>query len=142
MGKPVFIVDKVTESGGVDDIESQSDAILLNVGRDGADVDGLGDFDRRWAHAVPGGVQAGIEERVDQRRLAEPRFTCKQRQTRLKIRFEQIPPKSGNLGGREVRTDDHDIKVESLADRLAVPLVGQIGESNIAGQLPPHDIPR
>lgn len=37
-------------------------------------------------------------------------------------------------------TDDHDIKVEALADRLAVPLVGQIGEPDVAGQLPPHNV--
>lgn len=32
-------------------------------------------------------------------------------------------------------TDNHDVEVESLADTLAVPLVGQVGETNIAGQL-------
>jgi hypothetical protein len=35
----------------------------------------------------------------------------------------------------DVRTDNHDVKVESLADTLAVPLVGQVGETDVAGQL-------
>jgi hypothetical protein len=38
------------------------------------------------------------------------------------------------------RTYDHDIEIEALADRLAVPLIGQIGKSNISRQLPPDDI--
>ena len=32
-------------------------------------------------------------------------------------------------------TDNHDVEVKSLADTLAVPLVGQVGETDIAGQL-------
>ena len=38
------------------------------------------------------------------------------------------------------RTDNHDVEVEALADALAMPLVGQVGETDIAGQLSSHDI--
>ena len=37
-------------------------------------------------------------------------------------------------------TDNHDVKVEALADTLAVPLVGQIGETDVAGQLAANDV--
>lgn len=38
------------------------------------------------------------------------------------------------------RTDHHNIEVETLANTLAVPLVGQIGESNIAGKLAANNV--
>lgn len=38
------------------------------------------------------------------------------------------------------RTDNHDIEVEALADTLAVPLVGKIGETNVACQLSANDV--
>ena len=37
-------------------------------------------------------------------------------------------------------TNDHDVEVEALADALAVPLVGQIGETDVAGQFPSHNV--
>lgn len=39
-----------------------------------------------------------------------------------------------------VHTDNHDIEVESLADALAVPLVGQVGETDVAGELAAHHV--
>ena len=45
------------------------------------------------------------------------------------------------ISERKVLTDDHDIEVEALADALAVPLVGQVGETDVAGQLPTNDVP-
>jgi len=37
-------------------------------------------------------------------------------------------------------TDDHHIEVEALADALAVPLVGQVGEADIACELAADDV--
>ena len=51
-------------------------------------------------------VQGGVEQSVDQCRLAETRLS-----------------------------DDHSSKVESLSDTLSVYLVGQVGETDIAGEL-------
>lgn len=39
-----------------------------------------------------------------------------------------------------VRTDNHNIEVESLADTLAVPLVREVGETNVTGQLAANNI--
>lgn len=39
-----------------------------------------------------------------------------------------------------IHTDNHDIEVETLADTLAVPLVGQVGKTNIAGKLAADDV--
>lgn len=41
---------------------------------------------------------------------------------------------------RYVRTDNHHIEVEPLADALAVPLVRQVGETDVAGELAAHDV--
>lgn len=41
----------------------------------------------------------------------------------------------------EVLTNDHDVEVEALAHALAMPLVGQVGEADVARQLPPNDVP-
>lgn len=42
--------------------------------------------------------------------------------------------------GRIIRTDNHNIEVESLADTLAVPLVRQVGETNVTGQLAANNV--
>lgn len=39
-----------------------------------------------------------------------------------------------------LRTDNHDIEVETLAHTLAVPLVGEVGETNVAGKLATNNI--
>lgn len=67
---PAFIVvDKVAETGGVDDGEAESDAIFLNVGTDALDGDRLGPF-RAWGEDLLWGVERGIEEGVDECRLS------------------------------------------------------------------------
>lgn len=38
------------------------------------------------------------------------------------------------------RTDNHNVEVEAFADALAVPLVGQVCESNVACKLPAHNV--
>jgi hypothetical protein len=37
-------------------------------------------------------------------------------------------------------TNNHDVEVEALANALAVPLVRQVGEANIASELPTDNI--
>ena len=37
-------------------------------------------------------------------------------------------------------TNDHDVEIEALADRLAMPLIRQIRKANIPSQLPPDNI--
>lgn len=37
-------------------------------------------------------------------------------------------------------TDNHDIEVEALADTLAVPLVGQVGETDVASELSANNV--
>lgn len=39
-----------------------------------------------------------------------------------------------------IRTNYHDIEVESLSDTLAVPLVREVSKADIAGQLPSNDV--
>lgn len=40
-----------------------------------------------------------------------------------------------------MRTDDHDIEVETFSDALSMPLIRQICKSNVARELPPHNVP-
>jgi len=42
---------------------------------------------------------------------------------------------------RFVLTNDHNVEVEALAHTLAMPLVGQVGETNVASKLPADDVP-
>lgn len=55
------------------------------------------------------------------------------------MRYTHTGQLAGNKPGQSLylnlHTDNHDVKVESLADTLAVPLVGQVGETDVAGQL-------
>lgn len=38
------------------------------------------------------------------------------------------------------RTNNHDVEVEAFAHTLAMPLVGQVRETNVAGELPAHNV--
>jgi len=71
---PLLVVDKVTKTGGVDDIELEADAVLLNVGAQDLDIDSLEAL-LGERNVFLGGVQRGVEEGVDQGRLAQPGFT-------------------------------------------------------------------
>ena len=44
-------------------------------------------------------------------------------------------------GGARRLTDNHHVEVEALAHTLSVPLVGKVGEANIAGQLSADNVP-
>lgn len=126
-GSPrLVVVDEVAESRSVNNGQAETDTGLLNVGADGLDGNGLGNDVQGRALALLGGVQGGVEEGVDEGRLAQARFTCKKqiRSGGVKLRQYMIP-----------HTNDHNIEVEALAHTLAVPLVGQVGKADIAGQL-------
>jgi hypothetical protein len=75
-GSPrVIVVDKISEARSVDDGQAETDSVLLNVGADGLDRDGLGDDVGTGTLAFLGGVERGVEQSVDQGRLSEARFT-------------------------------------------------------------------
>ena len=38
-------------------------------------------------------------------------------------------------------TNDHDIEVKALANTLAVPLVGEVGKTDVAGKLASDNVP-
>lgn len=42
---------------------------------------------------------------------------------------------------RPVLTNDHNVEVEALAHTLAMPLVGQVGETDVASELPADNVP-
>ena len=42
---------------------------------------------------------------------------------------------------RSVLTNDHNVEVEALAHTLAMPLVGQVGKTDVASKLPADDVP-
>lgn len=71
----VIVVDKVTETGGINNGQTEPDTILLNVGADGLDSNGLGNDVERRGLALLGRVEGGVKERVDESRLSEPGFT-------------------------------------------------------------------
>lgn len=77
-------------------------------------------------------VQCRVEERVDQRRLAEARLACGAAQ-RVSTQARTPRPRTKPL------TDNHSRELEALLDALAVDLVRQVGESNVAHQLFPDN---
>lgn len=60
----LIVVDEVTETWGINNSQSQTNTVLLNVGADGLDRDGLGDVETRGL-ALLGRVERGVEECVD-----------------------------------------------------------------------------
>ena len=72
----LIVVDEITETGRVDDGQPKTDAVLLDVGAGGLDGDGLGDDVHAGTGSLLGRVERGVEERVDQGRLAQAGLTC------------------------------------------------------------------
>lgn len=129
----LVIVDKVTKSGSVDNSQAETDASLFDIGTDGLDLDGLGNDVQARSLALSGRVQRGVEQRIDESRLAKTRFTLKAVVVRrVALACSKLP---------FIRlTDDHDVEVEALANTLAVPLVGQVGKTDIASKLPSDNV--
>lgn len=107
----LIVVNEVAKAGGVDNGQAQADAGLLDIGTDGLDGDSLGDDVQARRLALLGRVQRGVEKSVDEGRFAQARFT-----------------------------NNHHIEVETLSHTLTVPLVGEVGESNIASQLSSNNV--
>lgn len=72
----VVVVDKVTEAGGIDDAQAETDTVLLNIGAGGLDGHSLGDNVGIGAGALLRGVEGGVEQGVDESGLSEAGFTC------------------------------------------------------------------
>ena len=72
----VIVVDEVTEARGIHNGQAKADAVLLNIGRDGLYTHSLRCELKRRLLALLGRVKRGIEQRVDQSRLAKTRLTC------------------------------------------------------------------
>ena len=71
----VVVVDKVTKTRSVNDSQAQANSVLLDIGADGLDVDGLERKIERRLLALLRGVKRGVEQGVDQSGLSEARFT-------------------------------------------------------------------
>lgn len=67
---PVLVVDKVAESRSVDNVKLQTDAVLLNIGVQDLDADGLGALIGQ-RDMVLGRIQGCVEQSVDKGRLAK-----------------------------------------------------------------------
>ena len=71
----LVVVDKVTETRGINNRQAKTDTVLLDVGADGLDRYGLGDDVEAGSLALFWRVEGGVEESVDQGGLSETRFT-------------------------------------------------------------------
>jgi hypothetical protein len=72
----VPVVDVVAEAGGVDDGELDLELLLLELGLDDVDLGELVELLDVPARVVLRRGELGREERVDERRLAEPGLAC------------------------------------------------------------------
>ena len=79
----VIVVDKVSETGSVNDSQAQANSVLLNIGADCLDVDGLGCEVEGRLLALLGRVERGVEQGVDQSGLSKTRFTLERCQLSL-----------------------------------------------------------
>jgi hypothetical protein len=71
----LIIVDKISKTWCIDNSEAETNTCLLNVGADGLNGNSLGNNVEAGSLALLGGVQGGVEESVDQSRLAQARLT-------------------------------------------------------------------
>jgi hypothetical protein len=71
----LIIIDEITKTRGINNSQTQTNAILLNIGTDRLDRNSFWDNIETWSLALPGWVERGVEEGIDQRRLAKSRFT-------------------------------------------------------------------
>lgn len=106
----VAVVDKVSETGGVDHGQMQPHVVLLNVLGHGLDLHGLERL-RGGVLAWLGRVQVVVEECAHQGGLSKTGLA-----------------------------DNQDVEVEALLDGLSVPLVGQVGEADVAAELLSDDV--
>lgn len=133
----LVVVDKVTEAGGVDNGQTQANTSLLDVGAEGLDLDGLGNDVEGGLLLLLRGVKRSVEERVHKRRLSEAGFTY----TGLDSKWTYGPASRLRMLETECTlTNNHDVEVEPFPDALTVPLVRQVGETDVARQLPADDI--
>jgi hypothetical protein len=95
------------------------------------DVDSFGCEVEGRLLALLGRVERGVEQSVDQSGLSEARLACSIVSARCPP-FNQV---------QIVLTNDHNVEVEALAHTLAMPLVGQVGETNVASKLPADNVP-
>jgi hypothetical protein len=125
----LIVVDEVTETGCVNNGEAKTNTGLLDVGADRLDGNGLGNNVEARALALLRGVERGVEEGVDQCRLAQTRFTC----FTVNSGMQHLPVSQ--------HTNNHNVEVEAFADTLSVPLVGQVGEADVASELSSDNVP-
>lgn len=71
---PLLVVDEIAKAGGIDDIELQADAVLLNISVQDLNANGLGAVASQ-RNVILGRVQGSVEQSVDKSRLAQTRLT-------------------------------------------------------------------
>lgn len=128
-GSPgIIVVDKIAKSWSINDCQSESHTVLLDICTDGLDGNRLWNYVETRTLSFSGRIEGGVEQGVDKCGFSETRLAC----SRLMIRLSStmlLP-----------LTDDHYVETETLSYTLSVPLIWQVCETNIAGQLAPNDI--
>lgn len=71
----LVIVNEVTESRGVDDSQAKADTRLLDIGTNSLNLDSLGNNIQARTFALSWRIQRGVEESIDESRLAKAGFT-------------------------------------------------------------------
>lgn len=71
----LVIVNEVTESRGVNDSQAKADTRLLDIGTNSLNLDSFGNNIQARTFALSWGIQRGVEESIDESRLAKAGFT-------------------------------------------------------------------
>ena len=70
----VIVVDEIAKARGVNDVQSQTNAVFFNIRADGLDGDGLGGKFEARLFALFRRVERSVEERIDESGLSEAGF--------------------------------------------------------------------
>lgn len=122
------VVDKVAVAGGVDNVEPQTDTILLNEVRDALDLGGLANGLVRL-QATLGVDEVRGEYGVDERRLAQASLACVNSVSfPLGLRDNTTPRQRAPL------TNANNVELKSTLQQLALNLRRDAVETNMAAR--------
>ena len=72
----IIVVDKVAKSRSINNRQTKTNALLLNVCAGGLDCHGLWDNIMRRTTTFPGRIERTVEQSVDEGRFTQSGFTC------------------------------------------------------------------
>lgn len=128
------VVDKITVAGGINNVESEADAVLLDDVGNGLDLGGRAD-NLVGLESTLGLDEVRGEDGVDQSRLSEARLTCIPRDTSIPVCGRGRSGAINRVLAIEATgrlTDTDNIELEAAFEKLALNLGRDAVETDMA----------